>query len=85
MKSSISISYHFSPYFRYNLLIVCGGNSFKHVIKYNKELRGDGPSMKVKYDIHNGRVEMPEPKEDPVMAAGCPFVDIRPPFMEIGF
>ena len=56
MKESIRISYRVGPDFRYNLLIVCGGNGCKPVIKDNVEMRGDGLSMKFKYETHHGRV-----------------------------
>ena len=78
MKAIIRISYHVSPDFRYNLLIVCGGNGCKHIIKYNMELRGYGTSMKVKYETHHGRVKMAETKEYPTTTARCPFGDYYP-------
>ena len=62
MKAMIRISYRVSPDFSYNLIIVCGGNGCKRVIKYNVEMRGYGPSMKVKDDTHHGRVKTSEPK-----------------------
>ena len=64
MKTIIRISYHVCPYFRYILLIVCGGNSCNHVIKENAELSGYGPIMKSKDETHHVRVKIAEPKED---------------------
>ena len=61
MKAIIRIIYHISPYFRYNLLIVCGGNGCKHIIKDNVELRGDVPSVKGKNETHRGIVKTYEP------------------------
>ena len=77
------ISYHISPYFRYNLLIVCGGKDCKNVIKDNVELMGYGNSMKVKDEIQHGRVNIAEPKEDPATIVRCPFGNIRPPFLKL--
>ena len=79
------ISYHGSPYFRYNLLIVCGGNVCKHVIKDRMEMRGYGPSMKVKDETHHGIVKTAEPNEDPMMTVRCPFGDMVPPFLSLRF
>ena len=62
MKARIIISYHVSLYFRYNPIIVCGGNGCKNFIKYNVVLMGYVPSMKVKYDTQHGRVNTAEPK-----------------------
>ena len=61
---------------------MCIGNGCKHVIKDNVELRGYGPSMKVKDEAHRVRVNTAEPKEDRATTARCPFGDIRPPFFE---
>ena len=57
------ISYHIILYFRYNLLIVFGGNGCKNAIKDNVELKGYGKIMKVKDNNHHGRVKTTEPKE----------------------
>ena len=59
-----------------------GGNGCKHVIKGNVELRGYGPSMKVKGENHHVRVNMAEPKEYPTTTLRCPFGDTRLPFYE---
>ena len=85
MKSSIRISYHVSPDVRYNLLSVCGGNGCKPVIKYNVELRGYRPSMKVKNETHYGRVNTAEPKEYPVTTVRCALGGMIPPFIKIRF
>ena len=82
MKAMIRISYRVSPDFSYNLIIVCGGNGCKRVIKYNVEMRGYGPSMKVKGENHHVRVNMAEPKEYPTTTLRCPFGDTRLPFYE---
>ena len=83
MKESIRISYRVGPDFRYNLLIVCGGNGCKRVTKDNVELRGYGPSMKTKDYTHHGRVRTSETKEYPVTTARFPFGDMRPPFLKL--
>ena len=72
-------------YFRYNLLILCGGNGCKHAIKDNAELRGYGQSMKGKDETHHVGAKIAEPKEDPVTTARCTFGDIIPTFLKLRF
>ena len=85
MKERIRISYHVTPDFSHNLLIVCKGNGCKHVTKYNTELRRYGLSIKVKDDTHYGRLKTAEPKEDPATTERCTFGDTRPQFLKIRF
>ena len=85
MKEKIRISYNVHLYFRHNILIVYGGNGFKHVIRENMELRGYGLSMKVKADTHHVRVKMTELKEYRKTTDRCLFEDKRPTIIKLRF
>ena len=85
MKSSIRISDHVSPDFRYNLLMVCGDNGCKIFIKDNLEMRVNGPSVNVKDNTQHVRLKMDQPKEYSTTTVRCTFEDMRHPFLNLIF